>query len=232
MDPRQEAALQSDGDGYHQRNHAGIGTIADPVFDALTLIHSVKPITSVLEIGCTTGFRLNKVHKSFGALAIGIEASPAAIAEGRDLYPDIELVQGVAPRDLPSPDTRTFDVVVLGHFQYLLPRSDLFELAYRVDRLLGDGGHIVATDFFYNTAMSAEYAHTPDLEVFKEDPTSPWTWSPTYTLVSRSTYSLASDLSTQRDEGNWQTLDVVRKHSIAHAYPRRANPPSIHAAKP
>lgn len=231
MDPQQEAALQRDGDGYHKRNHAGIGTIADPVFDALTLIHSVRPIYSVLEVGCTTGFRLNKVNKSFGAVAVGVEVSPASVAEGRDLYPNIELIQGLAPRDLPSPDTRTFDVVVLGHFQYLLPRSDLFEVAYRVDRLLTDGGHIVATDFFFNTPMSTEYAHTSDLEVFKEDPTSPWTWSPTYTLVSRSTYSLASDLSTQQDESNWQTLDVVRKHAVAHAYPRRPSPPSIHSTK-
>ena len=120
--------------------------------------------------------------------------------------------------------------MVLGHFQYLLPRTDVFELAYRVDLLLRDGGHIVATDFFFNAPMSADYAHSPDLEVFKEDPTSPWTWSPTYTLVSRSTYSLATDPQTQSDENNWQTLDVVRKHAISHAYPRRQTPPSIHAA--
>jgi hypothetical protein len=121
--------------------------------------------------------------------------------------------------------------VILGHFQYLLPRTEVFELAFRVDQLLNPGGHIVATDFFFNTPMSAEYAHSPDLEVFKEDPTSPWTWSPTYTLVARSTYELAQDPSTQRDENNWQTLDVVRKHSFEHAYPRRPSPPSIHQPK-
>ena len=55
-------ALESDGDGYLYRNRAGIGTIADPVTDAVLEIHAMSPIGRVLEIGCSTGFRLEKLR--------------------------------------------------------------------------------------------------------------------------------------------------------------------------
>jgi len=100
MTPEQEQALAQDGDGYHQRNYAGIGTIADPAFEQMQILHQVSPIQSVLEVGCTTGFRLEKARKAFGAQCSGIEISPSAVAEGLELYPEVELRVGAAPRDL------------------------------------------------------------------------------------------------------------------------------------
>ncbi len=60
MKPEESAALAADGDRYHRVNYDGIGTIADPAFAQMEIIHAVSPIRSVLEIGCTTGFRLDK----------------------------------------------------------------------------------------------------------------------------------------------------------------------------
>ena len=37
-----EQALRADGDGYHSRNHAGIGTITDPAFSAMEQVHKLS----------------------------------------------------------------------------------------------------------------------------------------------------------------------------------------------
>lgn len=223
-----EHALRRDGDGYHARSHAGIGTITDPVFAQLELIHRVRPITSVLEIGCTTGFRLARARTAFGATCAGLEVAPAAVAEGRERYPDVDLREGVAPRDLEHWAATTFDVVVVGHFLYLLPREEVFALAAAVDRLVVDGGHLVVMDFLSPTPTSAPYAHHADLRVFKHDPSLPWQWSPTYFLVSRQVYEIAENPVAAQDPRAWQTVDVLRKLSSDEAYPQAATLPSVH----
>jgi len=228
MDSKQEQALAADGDGYHQRNYSGIGTIADPAFEQMEILDRIYPIGSVLEIGCTTGFRLEKARKAFGARCSGIEISPTAVYEGQQLYPEVELRVGAAPRDLGHWAGTKFDVVILGHLQYLLPREDLFQLSASVDSLVNDGGHVITMDFIYPSATRSPYSHTSTLEVFKDNPSAPWTWSPTYFLVSRQVYPQSADLVDQMDPKAWQTVDVVRKLSIEQGYPSTEPPASVH----
>ena len=229
MREAQEEALRVDGDGYHSRNHPGIGTIADPAFEALALIHQVRPVTSVLEIGCTTGFRLEKARVAFGSRGVGLEVSPAAVAEGSSLYPSLDLRVGVAPRDLSLWAGESFDVVIVGHFQYLLPREDLFSLAAAVDALLSPGGHLIVEDFLHPHPVSSDYRHHEDLRVFKHDPSAPWLWSPTYTLVSRRVYDVSEDAASCVDPRAWQTVDVLRKLTVSEAYPAAPTLPSVHS---
>ena len=228
MDEVHERALRTDGDGYYTRNYAGIGTIADPVFEQMQLLHRVQPIRSVFEIGCTTGFRLEKARSAFGARCAGLEISPAAVSEARERYPNVDVREGTAPRDMAQWESSSFNVVVVGHVLYLLPRAELFELAAAVDRILTDGGHIIVMDFLSPFAHHSRYSHHSDLSVFKHDPSAPWVWSPTYQLVSRQVYSLADIPSSSADPRSWQTVDVVRKLSVANSYPERSAHPSVH----
>lgn len=228
MKPEEENALRQDGDGYHSRNYAGIGTIADPIFQALSLVHETSPIRRVLEIGCTTGFRLEKVRVAFDASCVGLEISPAAVSEGREKYPRVEIREGTAPRDLEAWADAEFDLIIVGHLQYLLPRESLFRLASEVDRLLAAGGHIVLMDFLSPTPVSAAYSHHEDLTVFKHDPSAPWLWSPTYTLVARRVYDISVEPLACQDPRMWQTVDTVRKLAVTEAYPSAPTVPSIH----
>jgi len=232
MEPEQERALAADGDGYHQRNYEGIGTIADPAFEQMQVLHRINPIKSVLEIGCTTGFRLEKARLTFGARCAGIDISPAAIAEGHERYPLIELQAGAAPRDLDLWSEQKFDVIVVGHLEYLLPREDLFALAASVDALLNDGGHMITMDFIHHVATRSTYSHNSSLEVYKDNPSAPWTWSPTYFLVSRQIYPQSASLADQVNPTAWQTVDVVRKFSVPDAYQEVNSPMSLHNAEP
>ncbi len=110
MKPEEIAARAADGDRYHQVNHEGIGTIADPVLAQMKVVHSASPIASVLEIGCTNGFRLHKAQQEFGAQCSGLEASAGAVHEGREKYPAIEIKHGIAPADLSQWAGSTFDI--------------------------------------------------------------------------------------------------------------------------
>lgn len=228
MDKQTEQALREDGDGYFTRNYAGIGTIADPVFDYLNLVHMVSPIGSILEIGCTNGFRLDKARLAFTASCAGLEVSPAAVLEAKSRFPLVDVREGLAPRDLTYWDGETFDVIVVGHLLYLLPREELFSLGARVDSLLVEDGHLVVMDFLSPVAQQSPYAHQPSLQVFKHDPSAPWTWSPTYELVARKVYEIAEPMTSARNPRSWQTVDLVRKVGATTAYPATNPEPSIH----
>ena len=228
MTPEEIAALAADGDRYHRVNYEGIGTIADPAFFQMEVINSVSPICSVLEIGCTTGFRLEKARQAFGAQCGGLEASVAAVNEGKEKYPQIDIRQGIAPQDLDHWSGSKFDVVIVGHLVYLLPRSDLFEFAAQVDSLLADNGHLIVVDFIYHRDSVAEYAHQDSLSLYKGDPSGPWSWNPQYFLVHRNVYPLSGDSSSQREPNQWQSIDVLRKLSPGVAYEKVLAPSSVH----
>jgi SAM-dependent methyltransferase len=226
--PEERAALVSDGDRDHQVNYSGIGTIADPEFQQLEIIHSLSPIKSVLEIGCTTGFRLEKARVRFGAQCVGLEASEAAVAEGRQKYPEVDIRQGVAPADLEQWQGSSFDVVVIGHLLYLLPRSALFELAAHVDSLLAKNGHLIVMDFIYHQDTVAKYSRQDALNLYKGDPSAPWSWHPQYFLVHRDIYPLSQNAESQIEPNQWQSLDVLRKITLPQAYESVMAPPSVH----
>ena len=225
-------ALEADGDSYFARNRMGIGTIADPVTDAVMQVHSTGSITRVLEIGCATGFRLEKLRIRLGADCHGLEASKDAVNEGRVTFPLLNLEQGLAPEDLVRWKGSTFDCIILGFFTYLLPRPALFTLASAVDALVADNGHLIIFDFFSATPMSSDYAHHPELTTYKSDPSAPWIWSPTYCLISRTVYPLLDDPHLNTDPGNWKTVDVIRKMPISAAYPSSIPMRSIHDGAP
>jgi SAM-dependent methyltransferase len=228
MTPEEQAALGADGDRYHRVNYEGIGTIADPAFEQMEIINAVSPIKSVLEIGCTTGFRLEKARKAFGAQGSGLDASQFAISEGKELYPDIDIRSGFAPQDLDYWSGSTFDTIVVGHLLYLLPRTSLFLLAAKVDSLLSVGGHLIVIDFIAHIDTVSSYTHQGSLKVFKGDPSAPWSWHPQYFLVHRNVYPLNTKPLTQQEPNQWQSIDVLRKLSVDQAFQGVTPPASVH----
>ena len=228
MTPEEQAALKADGNRYHRVNYEGIGTIADPAFEQMEIINAVSPIESVLEIGCTTGFRLEKARKAFDSHTAGLDASSTAIEEGKILYPGLDIRAGLAPKGLDYWSGSTFDTIVVGHLLYLLPRTSLFQLAAKVDSLLSDGGHLIVIDFIAHRDTVSSYSHQEGLNVFKGDPSAPWSWHPQYFLVHRNVYPLSVDPSSQREPNQWQSIDVLRKLRVDEAFQSVNRPASAH----
>jgi SAM-dependent methyltransferase len=231
MTPEEKAALAADGDRYHRVNYSGIGTIADPAFEQMKIIHQVSPIRSVLEVGCTTGFRLEKARQAFGAAGSGLEVSATAVAEGNVKFPEVDIRQGIAPEDLGLWTGKIFDVVVVGHLLYLLPRSALFDFAAKVDSLLSENGHLIVMDFIYHRDTVAPYTHQDSLDLYKGDPSRPWSWHPQYFLVHRDVYPRSPNLAGQIEPNQWESIDVLRKLALSQAYENVTPPDSVHTSK-
>ncbi len=212
-------ALVHDSDGYFARNGNELERPDDPVLKALRTIQRVQPSTTILELGCANGWRLEAAHREFGSHGYGMDASAEAVNDGRRQFPELWLSQGLAPTDLDRlPGDVSFDCIVLGYFMYLLPRADLFPLAAAVDQLLVEGGHLIVFDFLFPTSVRSDYRHDPALTTFKMDPSTPWSWSPNYSLVERTIYHTDVSADVLRDPGNWGTVDVLRKMPDSIAY--------------
>jgi SAM-dependent methyltransferase len=216
-------SIAREADAYFLRNVEQNKPSSDPMMPALQRIHAVRPIESVLEIGSNTGWRLEGIRAGLGVSKVcGVEASLLAVAEHQAAYPNIPVVCGVAPNALANFPAGSFDTVIVGFLLYLLPRDLLFAFAAQVDRLLADDGHLVIEDFLHPSPVSRDYTHHDKLRVFKDDPSAPWSWSPTYSLVDRELIEHEAHTVDNADPSRWITVDVLRKHPLHTAYPAAA----------
>jgi SAM-dependent methyltransferase len=208
----------SEGDRYFTRNRekltaAEAGAAGDPILESLRRF-GVRP-RSVLEIGCSNGWRLEALRREAGASCHGLDPSPQAVAEGVAAYPLLSLAVGTAD-SLPFPDA-TFDLVIFGFCLYLCDRKDLFRIAAEADRVLAEGGSLAILDFHPPFPYRNPYAHRPGLYSYKMDYSLLFRWSPAYTLVSQAIFVPpgAADPGAPDDR---HAVSLLRKDSH-HAYP-------------
>jgi SAM-dependent methyltransferase len=212
--------ISREADAYYVRNVEQNKPGSDPMMPALQRIHAVRPMQSVLEIGSNTGWRLDGIRSGLGVSKVcGVEASQLAVDEHQATYPDIPVVRGVAPQVLSGFPAASFYTVIVGFLMYLLPRDLLFTFAAEVDRILAYDGHIVIEDFLHPSPVSRDYTHQDQLRVFKNDPSAPWSWSPTYSLIDRQLIEHEAHTVDNADPSRWITVDVLRKHPLSSAYP-------------
>jgi len=212
--------ISSEADSYFQRNGHLPRSEPDEVLEALEQIHVRQNIHDLLEVGCMDGRRLAAASQLFGCRMSGIDASVQAVQAAHDKFPEISIERGVAPHALERMiGSQDFDVIVLGFFLYLLPRSRLARTAAAVDALLREGGFLVVNDFLSDGAVQKRYAHNASLRTYKFDYSRAWTWNPQYVLTSRTLRAHCNPASPwPRDEDQWVTVDVLHKRPMDLAY--------------
>jgi ubiquinone/menaquinone biosynthesis C-methylase UbiE len=203
--------LQSEGDAYFSRNAGHASAAPYPVTPALQALN-LHP-RAILEIGCSDGFRLDGMRKTFGAKCSGIDPSSEAVEGGMKVYPGLDLRVGTADK-LPFADA-SFDVVIFGFCLYLCDPTDHFQITAEATRVLSDPGVLVIYDFNSPAAYRRKYAHKSGVFSHKMDFASLFTAHPGYRLLSR-TYN--GDAALSVDE--CVTVDVLRK-DMAGAFPNR-----------
>ena len=116
--------LENEGDNWFERNK-NISKKEDDeivkIIDYLELKYN-----SLLEIGCSTGYRLNLL-KSDNKDLYGIDPSAKAIEYGLKNYKNLKLSQGTA--DSLNFESDKFEIVVFGFCLYLTDNEDLFDIA-------------------------------------------------------------------------------------------------------
>lgn len=183
MTQQKDVFLHSEGDAWYQRNRMDEKKFqakldSDPVLSLLKDLNLAPK--SVLEIGCSDGWRLAGLRKLWPKTSFkGID--PAATAAAHSYDRAIEIEQGTAD-DLPYRD-KQFDLVIFGFCLYLCDRQDLFRIAMEADRVLMEGGHIVIYDFHTEKPYRNTYVHHEGVYSYKMDYSRLFSWSPAYKMV-------------------------------------------------
>jgi SAM-dependent methyltransferase len=159
--------LEREGNSWFDRNSAAINK-KNTEFDFPTylidLIKDKSGIEKIAELGCSNGWRLQKIQRKFPHIKFsGIDASLAAIEDGHAQYPQLELHHGLLA-DIPLQEK--YDIVIIYFVFHWVDRSSLAKSIAEVDRLVKDGGMLIIGDFSPDFPQRRRYHHLPEDDVF------------------------------------------------------------------
>lgn len=194
MSNKQEQVFADfEGDHWYQRNAGamdGKQAEADKVVQLLDLVQH-KP-KRVLEVGCADGYRLEFFRQRYGSEAHGIEISKTAIESGQQKYPEIGLSVGSAS-DLSQYEDGMFDCVLMYGVFVWIDRSLLLKVCAEIDRVLANGGLVIVSDFYPDTARKVDYHHVDDaVWTYKQDYAAIFEATNLYTVEAHLNFSLAT----------------------------------------
>jgi cyclopropane fatty-acyl-phospholipid synthase-like methyltransferase len=205
--------LAADCEDYQRRNADQHEPDVDPLQGTIDRIHQYSPIRDVLEIGAGNGWRLRRIAARYGCTVDGIDLSESAAQASRGV-----VRSGKAPDSLQAIADQAHDLVILGFFAYLLPRTHLLRLAAETDRILQPGGHVAIIDFLHPYPIRRPYGHDRRLQVYKHDLSALFTGLPEYVLIDRHLANHHAHRTDNRDPDRWITVDAIRKLDTTQAY--------------
>jgi ubiquinone/menaquinone biosynthesis C-methylase UbiE len=169
--------IDKEGDRWFERNAARLGE-HDPVCSAIEQ-KGIRP-KSVLEIGCSNGWRLAKLRDKYGCNIMGLDPSHAAAEDARTRKVTVWTATAAA---MPI-RSHAFDLVIYGWCLYLTDPDDWFRIATEGDRVLQNEGYLIIHDF--NTGDSAyarKYEHAEDILSYHVQWSKLWLAHPWYMRI-------------------------------------------------
>lgn len=167
------------------RNRRSLGKSSFDPIEFLLDLYKIKP-KSVLDIGCSDGWRLERLRKRGAKRCVGVDASLRAVREGKKKYPKLELkhstVADLGPKE-------QFDFAVVNFVLHWVSRETLIQSLAGIDSTVKPGGFLIVGDFAPQAPTKNRYHHLPKKEVwtYKEFYADMFTASGTYFEVARLT---------------------------------------------
>lgn len=161
-----DAVWLDEGSAWFRRNRMLLGGPAMLGYDwplRLVNLYSLAPRT-IVEIGCSNGWRLAVLSEGGRRECIGLDASSEALIDGQARYPKLKLYHALAT-SLPIRDY-TADLVIISYLYHWLARESLLLAASEVDRILKPGSYLILADFAPDVPTRVSYHHRAGL----------WTW--------------------------------------------------------
>ncbi len=155
-----------EGDQWFERNRSALAN-ADKIDWPTFLIEKLQmQFESVVELGCSNGWRLQKLATKY-KLAFenirGVEASEKAIEDAKVRYPLLKIERALLSN---VPVQEVFDLVIVNYVLHWVDRASLSKAISEIDRLVRDGGILIIGDFMPDHPEKRKYHHLPDKDVF------------------------------------------------------------------
>jgi len=189
---QKSAFIEYEADAWFDRNKSVLLNYSKEQDRVISLIkeYNLEPKT-VLEIGCSAGYRLDGIKSSFlGSSVFGIEPSNEAIIYGQEHFAGVNFIKGTAD-DLSAFEDESMDIVIVGFVFYVIDRNIFFKVVSEIDRVLKNGGILIIIDFFSETALKNTYHHIKEFNAFsyKQNYDEVFTSSKLYYLLDKSTWN-------------------------------------------
>jgi SAM-dependent methyltransferase len=158
---------RGEGDAWFRRNRDNLLSKTEPdwIEHLLSGLAGIDEVASVCDLGCANGWRLQRLKHLFapGCALTGVDASGAAIRDGRGRFPELRLHEGVLSQ---IPLTGSFDLVIVSFVLHWIDRSQLSRVIAEIDRLVAWNGYLLVSDFLPDSPRCRSYHHLPDQGVF------------------------------------------------------------------
>jgi len=217
---QQKIFLAGEGDAWYERNADNLAQRMDKPDRTVELIAALPETPSrILEVGCSDGWRLEKISKLGSAIKLyGIDPSASAVQAACARAVTINAERTTAD-SLPYSD-QYFDVVIYGGCLCWCDPGSLFRIACEGDRVLRDKGHVLIIDFLPSRPYRNPYHHQPGMATYKMDYRRLFTWHPAYTCVHHEVFSSTGD-NADRSLDNRMAVSMLYKASD-DAFPKQS----------
>jgi ubiquinone/menaquinone biosynthesis C-methylase UbiE len=213
--------LEGEGDGYYDRNKSALEKESHFYCEEVLcneLLHFREEIKQIVEVGCSSGVKLEYLCKFFAAAGSGIEPSSKAVAAGSERLrsagiQNVGLKIGTADA-LPFEKHR-FDLVYFAFCLYLVDRDKLFAAVAEADRVLRPGGFLAIVDFDPLLQHKRSYHHRDGIFSYKQQYANLFLASGQYYMVSKHSFS-HSGLYFARDSNERVSLSLLYKEPDAY----------------
>jgi ubiquinone/menaquinone biosynthesis C-methylase UbiE len=216
---QKEAFVTYEADAWFERNKDAWLSYSPEKDNVVSLLkeYNLAP-DSLLEIGCSAGYRLAGVKEIFKDCNVfGIEPSGKAIEYGKKHFNAVNFSKGTAD-NLSAYATESMDVVIVGFVFYVIDRNIVFKVVAEIDRVLKNGGILIIVDFFSETALKNEYQHIKNFSAysFKQNYDEIFTASRLYYLLDKSTLNHDSRIpDASNDYFNKYSITLLKKDTNA-----------------
>ena len=122
---------------------------------------------TVLEIGCSTGYVLEKIRLKYKSKCFGVDISKNAIAEGKKIFRKIHLRNEFFENS--GLNKKKYDLIICGFFLFLMPLNKTLKFFSKIDESLDKNSHVIIYDFHNKKFKKKKYKHDKGLNVYRWD---------------------------------------------------------------
>lgn len=176
-----------EGNHWFERNKAALTPLRKDVITQIIQELKIYPKT-IIEVGCSNGWRLEKLRKIYNAKCYGIDISKDAVDFGKKDFPELTL-NCIGLNDLKM--DQEFEMVICNFVLHWIDRKNILNVIANIDKLISPGGYLVLGDFLPDFNQKRRYHHLMDKYVYtyKQDYADTFKASGLYQELFRETYN-------------------------------------------